>query len=173
MTRDAQTRRTLRLTAICALLFITFALVAAASPTLAAPVRGEGGLFLFAPDKTGKRRPAPAVASKVEIRISGAIGRTTVRQEFVNPDDAWVEGVYVFPLPDEAAVDHLKMWIGDRVIEGRIDERRAAKRRYDQAARAGRGASLLEQERANIFTMSIPISRPRAGSRSRSPSANR
>ena len=48
-------------------------------------------------------------------------------QRFVNPTPQWREGVYVFPLPERAAVDHLDMRIGSRVIEGQIRERGAAR----------------------------------------------
>src|SRR5439155_533654 len=81
--------------------------------------------------------------------------RAIVRQQFVNPTSDWVEGVYVFPLPEEAAVDHLRLHVGDRVLEGVIRERAAAKATYEQAKREGRRTGLVEQERANIFTTSV------------------
>ena len=46
-----------------------------------------------------------------------------VRQRFVNSSDQWQEAVYVFPLPDESAVDQLRMKIGERIIEGEIKEK--------------------------------------------------
>lgn len=61
----------------------------------------------------------------------------------------------MFPLPDTAAVDHLRMKVGDRTITGEIRERAEAKRRYDQAKQEGTRASLVEQERPNVFTVSI------------------
>jgi Ca-activated chloride channel family protein len=66
-----------------------------------------------------------------------------------------MEGIYVFPLPENAAVDHLDMKIGARVIEGQIKEREAAKRSYTAAKAEGRKATLLEQQRPNIFTTSV------------------
>ncbi|MBZ0217956.1 MAG: marine proteobacterial sortase target protein, partial [Fimbriimonadaceae bacterium] len=64
-------------------------------------------------------------------------------------------GVYVFPLPDMAAVDTLRMKIGDRLIKGQIKERRLARELYERARDNGQRASLIEQERANIFTNSV------------------
>jgi Ca-activated chloride channel family protein len=87
--------------------------------------------------------------------VTGIVARTRVRQEFTNPGSAWTEGVYVFPLPEDAAVDHLRMWIGERVVEGVIKEKAAAKAQYEEAKRAGQRASLVEQERPNIFTTSV------------------
>src|SRR6266566_3742243 len=68
---------------------------------------------------------------------------------------AGAEGIYVFPLPEDAAVDHLRMQVGDRVIEGIIQERSTAKAQYEQAKQEGQRASLVEQERPNVFTTSV------------------
>lgn len=128
-----------------------------AAPTAAPTAKEdpEGGLFLRRPDGTALDAPAPAVAAKVDIDISGVIARVTVSQTFLNPDSGWVEGIYVFPLSRKGAVDHMLMRIGDRVVEGRIEERKAAKRQYEAAKRSGRKAGLVEQERPNIFTASV------------------
>ena len=67
----------------------------------------------------------------------------------------WLEGVYVFPLPETAAVDQLRMKVGERIIEGQIKERAEAKRRYEQAKQEGKRTSLVEQERSNLFTTSV------------------
>jgi Ca-activated chloride channel family protein len=91
----------------------------------------------------------------VEIKVSGSVARARVTQTFRNPSDDWLEGVYVFPLPENAAVDKLRMRIGERVVEGEIRERAAAKRDYLAARDSGRRAALLEQERPNIFTSSV------------------
>lgn len=128
-----------------------------AAPVAAPPAKEapEGGLFLRRPDGTMMDAPAPAVDAKVGIDITGVIARVTVAQTFRNPDSGWVEGVYVFPLSRKGAVDHMLMRIGDRIVEGRIEERRAAKRQYETAKRSGRKAGLVEQERPNIFTASV------------------
>jgi len=55
------------------------------------------------------------------------VARALVRQEFSNPTAEWAEGVYVFPLPEGAAVDHLRMRVGDRVLEGAIRRRRSCR----------------------------------------------
>ncbi len=98
---------------------------------------------------------APLLATDIRITITGNIARTRVRQLFVNPSADWVEGVYVFPLPEDAAVDSLRLVVGDRIIQGIIKERHEAKRIYEKAKREGRRAGLISQERANIFTTSL------------------
>lgn len=121
-------------------------------PTTLGEVRG-GALLLGGGD--GILTAAPTLETDVDLAVSGVIVRARVTQRFVNPTDQWLEGVYVFPLPETAAVDHLLMFVGPRTIEGQIREREVAKRIYDEAKASGRKASLVEQERPNVFTSSI------------------
>ena len=113
---------------------------------------GHGGLLLRA---GGQLREAPNLSTHVEIEVVGLIARTRVTQRFQNPTKEWLEGVYVFPLPERSTVDSLRMLIGERIIEGRVEERARAQALYTQAKSEGRKASLLEQERSNIFTTSL------------------
>jgi Ca-activated chloride channel family protein len=113
------------------------------------------GSVLLRTEKQGQYRLAPILKTDVHMRVNGMLVRTRVVQRFKNPGQDWLEGIYVFPLPDKAAVDHLRMRIGDRIIDGKIKERQEAKKIYTQAKQSGRKASLIEQERANIFTTSI------------------
>jgi len=115
----------------------------------------SSGSVLLRTDKPGLYQQAPTLKTDVHMRVSGMLVRTRVVQRFKNPGNEWMEGLYVFPLPDKAAVDHLRMRIGDRVIEGKIKERQEAKKIYAKAKSEGRKASLVEQERPNIFTNSI------------------
>jgi Ca-activated chloride channel family protein len=113
------------------------------------------GSLLFKSADDSDYIAAPTVNTKVSIHISGMVARATVIQSFTNPNNGWAEGIYVFPLPENAAVDHMRMHIGERIIEGRIKERAEAKKIYRQAKQAGKKTSLLEQERPNIFTTSL------------------
>ncbi len=114
----------------------------------------EGGLKLYngAGQSLGY---APQLHTDVAIKVSGMLARVRVQQRFQNPSDAWVEGVYVFPLPEDAAVDRLRMLYAERLIEGEIQERQQAEKSYAAAKARGQGASLMEQQRANVFTTSV------------------
>jgi Ca-activated chloride channel family protein len=98
---------------------------------------------------------ATRMNTEIEATISGLVARVRVRQEFRNSGPNRVEGVYVFPLPDTAAVDRLRMHIGERFIEGEIREKEEARKEYEAAKSAGKKASLVQQERANLFTTSV------------------
>ncbi|MBI1261142.1 MAG: marine proteobacterial sortase target protein [Rhizobiales bacterium] len=115
----------------------------------------ESGALLLKSKEPGKYVPAPLLATDVEIDVTGPMARTRVTQRFINPGDGWVEGKYVFPLPDNSAVDTLKMMIGDRVIEGQIKEKKEARQIYEEAKASGKKASLVEQQRPNVFTNSV------------------
>ena len=106
-------------------------------------------------DADGATAQAPLVFTDVHMDVSGVTARVRVAQRFVNPTAEWREGVYVFPLPEKAAVDHLAMRIGERMIEGQVKERTEARRTYEAAKSDGRKASLVEQERPNLFTTSV------------------
>ena len=115
----------------------------------------ERGALLFHAAGSTAYRQAPEVATDVDMDITGMLAQVSVKQQFTNPTSEWLNGIYVFPLPENAAVFGLKMHIGERVIEGQIKEREQAQRTYKKARDAGRKASLVEQERPNIFTTSL------------------
>jgi Ca-activated chloride channel family protein len=114
----------------------------------------EGRLDAIGPD--GKPLGAcPLKHTDVDVDIAGFVSRVTVRQQFHNPFKDKIEAIYVFPLSQDAAVDHMTMKVGDRVIQGVIKERGEARRIYEAAKAEGKVASLLDQERPNIFTQSV------------------
>jgi Ca-activated chloride channel family protein len=100
-------------------------------------------------------RALPLEHTHVKARLAGYIAEVEVRQTYRNPSTAPIEAHYVFPLPENSAVNGMRMVIGKRVIEAKIDRRQAAKRIYEQAKRRGHTAALLEQERPNVFTQSV------------------
>lgn len=115
---------------------------------------GEAALLLRGADGA-QTLVAPLLSTDVLFRVSGPIARARLVQTFRNPSADWYEGVYAFPLPEGAAVDRLRLQVGERIIEGEIRERAAAKRIYDEARRGGRRGALLDQERPNLFTTSV------------------
>jgi hypothetical protein len=96
----------------------------------------------------------------VSVEITGPIASVSLTQRYSNPYDLPIEAVYTFPISNRAAVDRMTMTVVDpdgneRVVEGEVKERELARRIYEQARDAGYVASLLEQERPNIFTQSV------------------
>ena len=113
------------------------------------------GTLLFKTNQRGRYIPAPILKTDVQIAVTGIIARATVRQEFTNPSQKkgdWLEGIYVFSFPETAAVDHLRMHVGDRIIEGQIKERGGAKQRRSmrRPSRKGNGRAWWNRN-ARIF----------------------
>ncbi|UCF68276.1 MAG: VWA domain-containing protein [Acidobacteriota bacterium] len=90
-----------------------------------------------------------------EIKISGPIAHAVVTQTWTNPNAHPVDGLYIFPLPEKAAVTDMSLKIGDRWIRGEMKRREEARAIYEQAKREGRVAGLLDQERPNIFAQRV------------------
>ncbi|HEX8367107.1 MAG TPA: TonB family protein [Pyrinomonadaceae bacterium] len=114
----------------------------------------QGGLE--AVGKDGKSLGAcPLKHTDVKAEISGFLARVKVTQEFENNFSDKIEAVYVFPLPQNAAVDDMTMRLGERVVRGKIMKREEAREVYEAAKSNGQIAGLLDQERPNIFTQSV------------------
>ncbi|BAY89740.1 MULTISPECIES: VIT domain-containing protein [unclassified Tolypothrix] len=120
--------------------------------------RQAGGLYVQTPDQ--QQIAFPLKHTEVQAQVAGNISRVEVTQSFENPFTTTLEAVYIFPLPDEAAVDDMLIRIGDRTIQGSIKKRQEAQQIYEQAKQQGRTAGLLEQERDNIFTQSLANIKP-------------
>jgi Ca-activated chloride channel homolog len=112
---------------------------------------GSGELLWKSPDGTV---PLPILGIQIRLEVTGIMVHGTVTQTFRNPTSDVIECVYVFPLPERAAVHHMEMRIGERRIVSVIKEKEEAKRVYEQARQEGRKAALVEQERPNLFTTS-------------------
>ena len=115
---------------------------------------GSGAMLAKLPEKE-KEIPLPLKHTDVKGQISGYIATVEVTQQFHNPYNEKIEAVYVFPLPQNAAVNEFIMIIGERKIRGIIREREEAERIYTEARNQGYVASLLTQERPNIFTQKV------------------
>lgn len=115
----------------------------------------ETGLTLFDAHAPDRRVAAPSLAFDSATRVTGPVARTEISQRFRNDRDDWVEALYAFPLPDDAAVDALTIRIGARVIDGILEQTQEAERTYAAARADGRRAGLLSQHRPNLFTVAL------------------
>lgn len=114
---------------------------------------GQGQLFGQLSD--GNLVPAPLQHTDVQARIQGHVGAVQVTQTYANPWSTKIEAVYVFPLPTTAAVSEFVMTIGERKIRGIVRERAEAEQIYAEARAAGHVASLMTQERPNVFRQKV------------------
>ncbi|MGK0500962.1 MAG: Ca-activated chloride channel family protein [Oceanicoccus sp.] len=95
------------------------------------------------------------INNNVTINVSGMVAHVSVQQSFKNTHDDWLQAVYVFPLPDKAAVHRMRIKIGDRIIDGSIREKAEAKAIFQQAKAKGKKAALVDQHRPNLFKTTV------------------
>jgi len=126
------------------------------------PTLAEGGLYddittgsLKTVSGDGDVLELPLKHTAVKAEIDGSIAQVVVEQEFHNPFSDPIEAIYVFPLPEDAAVDQMEMHIGDKIVKAVIKTSEEARQTYEEAKRQGQRTALLEQERPNIFTQSV------------------
>ena len=130
--------------------FLCFLLGVAVSPLS----RAESGELMMQ-SKGGEPSPALLHSTQVELQVNGMIAHVTYSQTFTNDSDEWKHGVYTFPLNENAAINSMEMLIGDRVIVGKIKPKAQAKKAFDAAKKAGKKASLTQQQRPNLFTQHL------------------
>ncbi|MEG9501129.1 MAG: marine proteobacterial sortase target protein [Methylorubrum extorquens] len=138
------------------LIALLLALIAGIVPARAQDSRAQDGSgTLLLRFDGGTPVEAPRLKADAAIAVSGPTARATITQAFRNTTSEWVEGTYLFPLPEDAAVDTMKLVVGDRVIVADIRERAAARRVYEAAKAEDKAAALTEQQRPNLFTNAV------------------
>ncbi len=155
---------------IAASLVLLAALIPTLLPTATKPTYARENLMMVpeggrldALDREGNvLGPCALKHTDVDVDVSGHFSRVSIKQQYRNTYDRKIEAVYTFPMSHRAAVDRMKMTIGDRVVMGEVHERAKARAIYQAAREQGYVASLLEQERPNIFTQSLANIEPGA-----------
>ena len=97
----------------------------------------------------------PLKSTEVTTNINGVIAETYVVQTYTNEGDTPINARYVFPTSSSTTVHGMKMEIGNHVVTAQIKEKEEAKEEYEEAKSEGKSASLLEQQRPNVFTMDV------------------
>jgi Ca-activated chloride channel family protein len=134
-----------------ALLFLSRAVLA----TEGAPLERTLSPYFFVENGDPSLDALPLASTKVDVAITGVVADVTVTQRYENRGKRPIHAKYVFPASTRAAVSGMRMTIGNHVIVARIKEREQAKREFLAHKEAGKNATLLEEERPNVFTMSV------------------
>jgi Ca-activated chloride channel homolog len=127
---------------------------------LRAQVEGPGedrtlSPYFFIPSDDTENERLPLKSTSADVNIAGVIADVTVVQEYKNEGKKPIEAIYVFPASTRAAVYSMVMTIGERVVMARIEQKDKARQDYEEAKNNGQSASLLEQERPNVFMMNV------------------
>ncbi len=97
----------------------------------------------------------PLKSTSANVEIAGVIANVKVTQVYKNEGKKALEAIYIFPASTRAAVYDMKMTIGERTIQAIVMEREKARQDYERAKQEGKSASLLEQQRPNVFQMNV------------------
>ena len=111
--------------------------------------------YFFVQSENAALDQLPLKSTSTKVNIAGVIADVTVTQTYANTGNSPLEAIYVFPASTRAAVHAMKMTIGKRIVVANIEKRAEARRQYEAAKQAGKSASLLEQQRPNVFQMNL------------------
>jgi Ca-activated chloride channel family protein len=111
--------------------------------------------YFFVQSEDASLDPFPLLETKAQVNIAGVIADIRLTQVYKNAGKRTIEAIYVFPLGTKSAIHAMRMKIGTRVIEAKIEERAMAKMIYEKAKGEGKVTSLLEQQRPNVFQMKV------------------
>lgn len=142
-------------------LWILFAILLCAAAPIPIQAAGSGdedvtlSPYFYVENADPALDSLPLKATDVVTNINGVIAETYVTQTYANEGTRAINASYVFPASTKVSVHGMKMTIGDKVVTAQIKERETAKEEFEQAKSEGKSASLLEQQRANVFTMSV------------------
>jgi Ca-activated chloride channel family protein len=121
-------------------------------PIVSAVELRADGFIIPRPPRPGETVPPLAVKyHRVQVEITNQVAKTTVDQVFINDFDRDIEGTYIFPLPEQASISELSLWVGDQKVEGEILDAQQARRTYEDIVRRMRDPGLLEYIGRNIF----------------------
>jgi hypothetical protein len=99
----------------------------------------------------GRDVPLTIGYHKVKVEIRDQIARTTIEESFVNRTKSRLEGIFHFPLPQDASISGFGMWIGGELVEADVVEKQRAREIYETILRERRDPGLLEWAGGNIF----------------------
>jgi Ca-activated chloride channel family protein len=153
--RRAQARQRLRIGAVSLLAVVLGAALSAHARAAESGDPAAGGALLLRGKGLATEMPAVRLGTDMDVTVTGTVMRVRVTQAFRNTSGQWMEASYLYPLPDDGAVDTMNMVVGQRVIVGEIKRRIEAREIYEEAKAAGQKAGLVESERANLFRTKV------------------
>ncbi|HKX79822.1 MAG TPA: marine proteobacterial sortase target protein [Novosphingobium sp.] len=150
-----ETRRRLAIGSITLVAVVVSCLISANARAEDANDPAAGGALMLQGKGVAEALPAVRLGTDMDVTVSGQILRVRVTQAFRNTSDKWMEATYLYPLPDDGAVDTMKMVVGQRVIIGKIKRKLEAREIYETAKAQGQKAGLVESDRPNLFRNSV------------------
>lgn len=146
----------------CFISFIGAALVLISSLSLTAYAEEEGqdtdktgAPYFYVETQDPSLDSFPLKETSVTVDINGMIADIHVLQTYANEGTAPLNASYMFPASDKVTVHGMQMRIGNQLVTAQIKEKEEAEEEFEEAKEEGKSASLLEEERPNVFSMNV------------------
>lgn len=110
---------------------------------------------LLKPVGGGDQSSLAITSHRVDVTINNGFVRTEVDQTFANPDAAPIEGIYSFPLPKQASLSELSLWIAGGEILGEVVEKAKATQIYEEQKAQGNQTALAEKNDYRTFDIKV------------------
>jgi hypothetical protein len=119
------------------------------------PVNPYNGGTLVAADASGQKHALSLRTFHVDVYIQDGFARTTIDQTFFNESEARLEGTFHFPLPPDASLSRLAMYVDGKLMEGGMAERGHARQVFETIVNTKRDPALLEWLDGRTFRMRV------------------
>ena len=123
------------------------------SPLVPASQYVGGALIAIDPD--GQEAKLSLRKYHVDVHIEDGFARTTIDQTYFNPTAARLEGTFYFPLPPDASLSRLAMYVDGKLMEGGMVERKFGRQVYEKIVTSQRDPALLEWVDVSTFKMRV------------------
>lgn len=141
--------------ALCLMLLLLIQSSVAAASIEGPQSPSDTGIGMLYSQHSGEFESMPLLHTSATLEVAGIVSTVIFKQSFSNHSTETIEGLYVFPLPDDAAIRELKIHVGQRTILAMIKERAHADKLYKLAKENGRVAGIVKQQRPNLFSLAI------------------
>ncbi|MFA6013159.1 MAG: VIT and VWA domain-containing protein [Desulfobacteraceae bacterium] len=111
--------------------------------------------YFFVESADSETEIFPLKKTDVRVQVNAVIADVVVRQTYANHGKKPINARYIFPASTRAAVQGMTMTLGNKIIKAKIKEKETAQKEFDEAKQSGKSASLLSEERPNVFSMSV------------------
>ena len=122
---------------------------------LAVPASHCFGSGLLKPVDGGDESSVYLKSHHVTVMINNGFARTEVDQVFANDSDSDLKAIYSFPVPKQASLSELSLWIDGNEVIGEVLEKERAKKIHQEQVQKGNKTALAEKDEYRTFEVSV------------------
>ena len=85
----------------------------------------------------GRAFPLKIDRYHINIAVNNQLTTTKINQVFISPNNFEVDGIYIFPVPDDAALSNFALSIDEEPVTGQLLSHEESRRIYRSSVRQG------------------------------------